>query len=127
MTQSYSPTASHGSSNSSNIGRGSRSHAPPSSYDSKPAAPPGRPFDIREYTAALNAAATTARDLHDTLQSTQALIESPALPAHIAEADHTLQKLIATIALWSLAVILFATICVYACVRLLRRPAGSRH
>lgn len=88
-----------------------------------PEAAPARPFDIREYTTALNAAATTARDLQATLQSTSALIESPTLPAHLAEADHTLQQLIATIALWSLAVILFATICVYLCVRLLRRPA----
>ena len=29
-----------------------------------PVEPPGRPFDIREYTEALNAAAVTARDRH---------------------------------------------------------------
>ena len=86
------------------------------------AAQPARPFDIREYTTALNAAAATARDLQATLKSTSALIESPAVPAHLTAADHTLQRLIATIAWWTLAVILFATVCVFTCVKLLRRP-----
>ena len=95
----------------------------PAPKDPATAAPPGRPFDIREYTTALNATAATARDLNDTLQSTKTLIESPALPAHIAEADHTVQNLVSTIALWALAVILFATVCVFSCVKLLRRPA----
>lgn len=94
----------------------------PAPKDPAATATPGRPFDIREYTTALNATATTARDLQATLQATKGLIESPTLPAHLAEADHTLQNLIATIALWTMAVILLATICVYACVRLLRRP-----
>jgi len=93
----------------------------PAPKDPAAASTPGRPFDIREYTTALNATATTARDLNTTLQSTMTLIESPALPAHLAEADQTLQSLVATIAWWSLAVILFATTCVFVCVKLLRR------
>ena len=97
----------------------------PAPKDPATAGPPGRPFDIREYTTALNATAATARDLNDTLKSTKTLIESPALPAHIAEADHTVQNLVSTIALWALAVILFATVCVFSCVRLLRRPIAK--
>ena len=94
--------------------------APQAAQAAQPIQPP-RPFDIREYTTALNAAAATARDLQATLKSTSALIESPAVPAHLAEADHTLQKLIATIAWWTLAVILFATVCIFTCVKLLWR------
>lgn len=84
-------------------------------------ATPSHPFDIREYTAALNAAAVTARDLQQTLIATEKLVASPAIPSRIGEADRLAQKLIHTIAWWSLALLLALTTCVLVSVRLLRR------
>ena len=82
---------------------------------------PARPFDIREYTAALNAATLTARDLRETVSATGQLLASPAIPARLAETDHTAQRLIALIAGWAIAVLITATACVVVGVRLLRR------
>lgn len=87
----------------------------------KPAEPPGRPFDIREYTEALNAAATTARDLQQTLAATEKLLASPAIPSRINEADQAAHGLVHTIGLWSLALIVTLATCVVVMVRLLRR------
>lgn len=87
----------------------------------KPAEPPGRPFDIREYTEALNAAAITARDLQQTLSATDKLISSPAIPGRINDADQAAHGLVHTIGLWSLALIVTLATCVVVMVRLLRR------
>jgi hypothetical protein len=81
---------------------------------------PGRPFDIREYTTALNAATVTAEKLQGTLQVTQALIQSPAITTQVASATDHIDGLISKIGWWLLAVIVTTTICVYGCVRLLR-------
>jgi hypothetical protein len=83
--------------------------------------PAARPFDIREYTAALNAAAVAARDLQQTLNATDHLLASPAIPNRLAEADQTAHGLIATIGTWSIALLLTLTACVVIAVRLLRR------
>lgn len=84
-------------------------------------APSDHPFDIRDYTTALNAATVTAEKLQTTLRATSAIIDSPAISIHVTEASQTLDALIARIAWWTLAVILFANICVYTCIRLLRQ------
>lgn len=88
---------------------------------SKPAEPPGRPFDIREYTEALNTAAVTARDLQQTLVATEKLLASPAIPSRIDEADQAAHSLVHTIGLWSIALIITLATCVVVMVRLLRR------
>ena len=87
----------------------------------RPAEPPGRPFDIREYTTALNAAAVTARDLQQTLAATERLLASPAIPSRIGEADQAAHGLIHAIGLWSIALVITLAACVVATVRLLRR------
>lgn len=86
-----------------------------------PVEPPGRPFDIREYTEALKAAAVTARDLQQTLIATEQLLASPAVPNRINEADEAVHSLVHTIGLWSIALLLTITACVVLGVRLLRR------
>lgn len=85
--------------------------------------PPGRPFDIREYTAALEATTVAARDLRATLASAEALIAAPAIPARVAEVDRSLHSLVAAIAGWCIAVLLIATACVIVIVRVIRRSA----
>lgn len=85
--------------------------------------PPGRPFDIREYTAALEATTVAARDLRATLASAEALIAAPAIPARVAEVDRSLHSLVAAIAGWCIAVLLIATVCVIVIVRVIRRSA----
>ena len=92
----------------------------PSTSPSMQTEAPGRPFDIREYTTALNAATVTAEKLQGTLQVTQALIQSPAITTQVASATDHLDGLISKIGWWLLAVIVTTTICVYGCVRLLR-------
>lgn len=84
-------------------------------------APPSHPFDIREYTAALNAASVTARDLQQTLIATEKLVASPAIPSRIGEADQAAQGLIHTIGMWSLALLVTLATCVVVMVSLLRR------
>jgi hypothetical protein len=91
-----------------------------STSNSMPTEAPGRPFDIREYTTALNAATVTAEKLQGTLEVTQALIQSPAITTHVASATDHLDGLISKIGWWLLAVIVTTTICIYGCVRLLR-------
>lgn len=81
----------------------------------------GRPFDIREYTDALNAAALTARDLQQTLAATDHLIASPAIPGRIAEANQTARGLITYIGIWSIALLAALTACIVIGTRLLRR------
>lgn len=86
-----------------------------------PAEPPGRPFDIREYTEALNAAAITARDLQQTLVATEKLLSSPAIPDRINEADQAAHGLVHLIGLWSIALVVTLATCVAVMVRVLRR------
>jgi hypothetical protein len=83
--------------------------------------PPGRPFDIREYTAALEATAVAARDLRATLASAEAIIAAPAIPQRVAEVDRSLHSLVTTIAGWCIAVLLIASACVIVVVKVLRR------
>jgi hypothetical protein len=85
------------------------------------AGPPARPFDIREYTAALNAATSAAKDLREAVSASEQLIASPAIPARLTETQNTAQNLIAIIAAWIIAVLVIATACVVVGVRLLRR------
>ena len=85
------------------------------------AGPPARPFDIREYTAALNAATSAAKDLREVVSASEQLIASPAVPARLSETKSTAQNLIAIIAAWIIAVLVIATACVVVGVRLLRR------
>ncbi len=83
--------------------------------------PPGRPFDIREYTAALEATAVAARDLRATLASAEAIIAAPAIPQRVAEVDRSLHSLVTAIAGWCIAVLLVASVCVIVVVKILRR------
>lgn len=83
--------------------------------------PPARPFDIREYTAALNAATSAAKDLRAAVSASEQLMASPAIPARLSETKATAQNLIAIIAAWVIAVLVIATTCVIVGVRLLRR------
>jgi hypothetical protein len=83
--------------------------------------PPARPFDIREYTAALNAATSAAKDLREMVSASEQLLASPAIPARLTETKGTAQNLIAIIAAWVIAVLVIATACVVVGVRLLRR------
>lgn len=85
--------------------------------------PPGRPFDIREYTAALEASAVAARDLRVTLTSVESIIAAPTIPARVAKVDRSLNNLVATIAGWCFAVLLIATACVIGIVFAIRRTA----
>ena len=85
------------------------------------AGPPARPFDIREYTAALNAATSAAKDLREVVSASEQFIASPAVPARLTETKNTAQNLIAIIAAWIIAVLVIATTCVVVGVRLLRR------
>jgi hypothetical protein len=96
---------------------------PPGAKEPAAEGPPGRPFDIREYTAALEATAVAARDLRVTLASAEALIAAPAIPARVADVDRSLHSLVATIAGWCIAVLLIATGCVVAVVLVVRRTA----
>jgi len=81
----------------------------------------GRPFDIREYTAALNATALAARDLQQTITTTGQLIASPAIPDRLAEADRAANRLITSIGIWCLAIIVALTASIIVAVRVLRK------
>jgi hypothetical protein len=96
---------------------------PPGTKETEGAGTPSRPFDIREYTAALEATAVAARDLRTTLASAEALIAAPAIPARVAEVDRSLTTLVATIAGWCIAVLIIATGCVVVLVAVVRRTA----
>lgn len=83
--------------------------------------PPARPFDIREYTAALNAATSAAKDLRAAVFASEQLLASPAIPTRLTETKATAQNLIAIIAATVIAVLIIATTCVVVGARLLRR------